>query len=75
MEVALNEDELRKRKQWGIACLVGSVCLEMFIGCFFLWGNISVYVLSYYHEKNANLSYGFVFYVDTILVGFNCIGY
>jgi len=74
-ELALSVVDAQSRKYWGIACIVGGVCLEMFIGCFFLWGNISVYVLSYYHEKNANLSYGFVFYVDTILVGFNCLGY
>jgi MFS transporter, OFA family, oxalate/formate antiporter len=47
----------------------------MFAGCFFLWANISNYVISYYHEGNPDLSYGFIFYVDTILVLFNTIGY
>jgi len=70
-----NEKDLKWQRTKGILTIVGGVCLEMFIGCFFLWGNISIYVLSYYHEKNANLSYGFIFYVDTVLVGFNCVGY
>ena len=33
----------------GIRTLVGSVALMLYLGCFFLWGNISIYVLSYYH--------------------------
>jgi hypothetical protein len=65
----------KKNKKWGIMTIAGGVCLEMFVGCFFLWGNISNYVISYYHETNENLSYGFIFYVDTILIAFNCVGY
>ena len=46
-----------------------------YLGCFYLWGNIDVYVLSYFHEFNPNLSYGFIFIVDTLLITANTIGY
>jgi MFS transporter, OFA family, oxalate/formate antiporter len=46
-----------------------------YLGCFYLWGNIDVYVLSYFHEFNPNLSYGFIFIVDTLLITANSIGY
>ena len=47
----------------------------LYLGCFFLWGNISIYVLSYFHNINPNASYGFIFLVDTFLVLANWIGY
>ena len=31
----------------GYLCLAGGVLIQMFNGCFFLWANISIYVLSY----------------------------
>lgn len=46
-----------------------------YLGCFFLWGNIDVYVLSYFHEFNPNLSVGFIFIVDTLLIAANSTGY
>lgn len=46
-----------------------------YLGCFYLWGNIDVYVLSYFHEFNPDLSYGFIFIVDTLLITANTIGY
>ena len=55
--------------------LVGSFLLELYLGCFFLWGNISVYVLSYFHYYNPNASFSFVFLVDLMLVVFNLAGY
>ena len=54
---------------------MGGFFLMLYLGCFFLWGNISVYVLSYFHEFQPNASYGFVFLVDSFLVFFNWIGY
>ena len=50
--------------------LVGGFILMLYLGCFFLWGNISVYVLSYFHYSNPNASFGFVFLVDTMLIFF-----
>ena len=34
----------------GIMTLIGGISLMMYLGCFFLWGNISIYVLSYFHK-------------------------
>lgn len=47
----------------------------LYLGCFFIWGNIGIYVLSYFHEFNPNLSVGFIFLVDLFLIGANTIGY
>ena len=47
----------------------------LYLGCFFLWGNISIYVLSYFHEKSPDASYDFIFLVDSFLVLSNWIGY
>ena len=55
--------------------MIGGVFLMFYLGCFYLWGNIDVYVLSYFHEFNPNLSYGFIFIVDTLLITANTIGY
>lgn len=59
----------------GIRTLIGSVFLMLYLGCFFLWGNISIYVLSYFHSLNPNASYGFIFLVDSLLILANWIGY
>jgi MFS transporter, OFA family, oxalate/formate antiporter len=59
----------------GILTLVGGFSLMLYLGCFFLWGNIDIYVLSYFHEFNPNLSISFIYLVDLFLVGANCIGY
>ncbi len=55
--------------------MIGGISLMFYLGCFFLWGNIDVYVLSYFHEFNPNLSVGFIFIVDTLLIAANSTGY
>jgi len=40
----------------------------LYLGCFFLWGNISIYVLSYFHAKDPDTSYSFIFLIDSMLV-------
>ena len=35
----------------GYLTLFGSICVHLFIGNLYLWGNINHYVLSYYHHK------------------------
>lgn len=47
----------------------------LYLGCFFLWGNISIYVLSYFHEYNPDASFDFVFLVDSFLILSNWFGY
>lgn len=49
--------------------------LMLFLGCYCLWANINVYVLSYFYQFNPNLSLGFIFVVDTLLCLCNVIGY
>lgn len=36
----------------GILNAIGGVFLMFYLGCFFLWGNIDVYVLSYFYQFN-----------------------
>jgi OFA family oxalate/formate antiporter-like MFS transporter len=59
----------------GIRTLIGSVLLMLYLGCFFLWANISIYVLSYFHEINPGVSFGFTFLVDAVLVATQLVGY
>ena len=71
-------DEKRKaylHKRDSILTLIGGFFLMLYLGCFFLWGNISVYVLSYFHYYDPNASFGFIFVVDSLLVLFNLCGY
>ena len=70
------ESLVSEERNWnGIRCVVGSVILMIYLGCFFLWGNISIYVLSYFYWKDPKTSYGFVFLVDTMLILANWCGY
>lgn len=46
-----------------------------FLGCFFLWGNIDVYVLSYFYKYDPDIDLGFIFVVDTLLIVANTVGY
>ena len=46
-----------------------------YLGCFFLWGNIDVYVLSYFYQFNPQIDLGFIFIVDTLLIAANSTGY
>lgn len=55
--------------------MLGGVILQLYLGCFFLWGNISIYVLSYFYERDKELAYDFIFLVDTFLVLANWLGY
>jgi hypothetical protein len=59
----------------GYMTLTGGVIIQLFLGSFFLWGNISIYVLSYFHEENPEASYNFIFLVDTFLIAGNWTGY
>ena len=59
----------------GVLCIAGGISLMIYLGCFFLWGNISLYVLSYYYQTNHDLAYNFIFLVDTFLILSNWCGY
>jgi MFS transporter, OFA family, oxalate/formate antiporter len=59
----------------GVLNAIGGVSLMFFLGCFYLWGNISIYVLSYFYEFNPDIDLGFIFIVDTLLIVANTCGY
>lgn len=41
----------------GILCLIGGILIHLSIGTIYLWGNINVYVASYYRlSSDPNLS-------------------
>ena len=58
----------------GILTLIGGFILHIYLGCFFLWSNISVYVISYFHYVNNTSNFSFVQLVDTLLVLFIFVG-
>ena len=46
--------------------MIGGSLLMTYLGSdLVLWGNISIYVLSYFYEIDPSLSYGFILLVDT----------
>ena len=59
----------------GKLTLVGGIVLQMVNGCFFLWANISQYVLSYMYKFDKTVDLNAIFYVDVVLILLNCIGY
>lgn len=69
------EQQTKSRNRKGILTLVGGFFLHLFLGCFFLWGNISVYVISYFHYVNNTSHFSFVYLVDMMLVLSNFLGY
>ncbi|CAI2359008.1 unnamed protein product [Moneuplotes crassus] len=40
----------------GILCVSAGVILNLFLGCFYLWGNISVYVTSYFYMYDRGIT-------------------
>ena len=67
--------ESRKDNRAAVLTVIGGFILELYLGCFFLWSNISIYVLSDFYRTDKDLSYSFIFLVDTFLVLFNWVGY
>ena len=45
-------------KYYGHMTIIGGICIHLFCGNLYLWGNISNYVISHFHylgDENANL--------------------
>mmetsp|Transcript_39930 Transcript_39930/g.39502 ORF Transcript_39930/g.39502 Transcript_39930/m.39502 type:complete len:80 (+) Transcript_39930:14-253(+) len=40
----------------GILLIAAGTIMHLFLGCFFLWGNIAVYVTSYLHKHHEDIS-------------------
>jgi MFS transporter, OFA family, oxalate/formate antiporter len=47
----------------------------LYVGCFLLWANIDLYVLSYFHQFSPEISIGFIYLVDLLLEAANCTGF
>ena len=69
------EQQVKHHKRDGILTLIGGFFLMLYLGCFFLWGNISVYVVSYFHYVNGTSNFSFIYLVDSMLVFSNLAGY
>jgi len=59
----------------GCSCLFAGVLIQLFNGVFFLWANISVYVLSYIYIYDKNVNADAVYYVDMASTFLNLVGY
>ena len=46
----------------------------LYLSSNWLWPNISIYVLSYFYQFYPDISYDYIFIVDTGLVLFNILG-
>ena len=56
--------------------MIGGISIIMFNGSFYLWSNICIYVLSYFHYKgNDGISLNDIFRVDLALALINNVGY
>lgn len=62
--------------------MIGGVSIQMFGGSFFLWSEISNYVVSYLHWENQKHDGKFtepstdtIFYIDNCLALLNVIGF
>ena len=62
----LKEFKKNSKSIKAISTLAGCIILNLFIGCMYIWSNISVYVISYFYLYDKTLSYDSAFYVDTI---------
>ncbi|CAI2368038.1 unnamed protein product [Moneuplotes crassus] len=40
----------------GLICVIGGIILHLFLGCFYLWGNIQVYITSYLHKHDPSIT-------------------
>ncbi|CAI2366979.1 unnamed protein product [Moneuplotes crassus] len=45
-----------KDKTQGILLIIAGTIMHLYLGCFFLWGNIAVYVTSYLHKHNESIT-------------------
>ena len=59
----------------GVLTLIGGFSLYLYVGCFLLWSNISVYVISYFHYVNGAHEFSFIYLVSTFTGAGNLIGY
>jgi MFS transporter, OFA family, oxalate/formate antiporter len=59
----------------GYLCLFAAVLIELFNGVFYLWANISVYILSYIYIYDKNVNADAIYYVDMASTFLTLAGY
>ena len=59
----------------GVLTLIGGFSLYLYVGCFLLWSNIDVYVISYFHYVNGADEFSFIYLVETLNVAAILLGY
>lgn len=59
----------------GYLCLFAGVLIQLFNGVFFLWANISVYVLSYIYIYDKKVNADAIYYVDMATTFLTLAGY
>lgn len=64
-----------KDSTMGALCLTAGILIQIFNGCFFLWANISIYVLSYLYHFDPTIRNSTTFYVDFALLALTVTGY
>ena len=46
----------KMRFRYGVMTVIGGFLIQMFNGSFFLWSNISIYILSYMYQFNPSVN-------------------
>ncbi|CAI2369103.1 unnamed protein product [Moneuplotes crassus] len=44
------------QKMRGILCVIGGCIIHLYLGCFYLWGHIQVYITSYLHKHDHSVT-------------------
>lgn len=53
----------------GVLCVLGGLVMHLYLGCFYLWGNIVVYITSFLHKHDESVTLdatSIVFVIQTI---------
>ncbi|CAI2368754.1 unnamed protein product [Moneuplotes crassus] len=51
----------------GFICIFGGICIHLFLGCLFLYGNIQVYITSYFHIYDPSINLNKTVIIATIM--------
>ena len=57
-----------RHKVFGVLTVIGGMCVHMFIGSLYIWGNIKGYVASYFHQFSDSVTVSSAFVVLPALV-------
>ena len=55
--------KLKKMAIRGYVSIFGGFLQHLALGCMYLWGNISIYIVSYYHHMDSSTTHGTAFYI------------